>query len=58
MIALFPKTSTPTRRFTLSPEAARRRQMREQALRELPALRRKSKENLAELKRLVERSGR
>jgi len=58
MIAVFPKTSTPTRRYTLSPEEARLRRFREQYRRELPALRQQSQEGIAALQRLVDRAGR
>jgi hypothetical protein len=42
----------------ITPEGLRRREIREQARRELPALRKQAQEGIATLKRLAERAGR
>jgi hypothetical protein len=59
MVLRFAKNSSstvPVERIT--PEGMRRRKIREQARRELPALRKQAEEGIATLKRLAERAGR
>lgn len=59
MILQFAKSSSSTVPVEqITPEGMRRREIREQARRELPALRKQSQEGIATLKRLAERAGR
>jgi hypothetical protein len=59
MILQFAKSSSSTVPVEqITPEGRRRREIREQAWRELPALRKQAEEGIATLKRLTERAGR
>jgi hypothetical protein len=52
----FPKTSSPTIKVASSASEAHRAQIREQARREIPALRRQAEQGIATLQRLAERA--